>query len=114
MSGETMQGRRLPEGYHDFTREWATANGRDEQPCEAGDYWKQNHRSSNDAQDYAPEQEHRSWDWYVCDPQSRVGRLGDHSVVEHEDGTITVSPSILNAGGGTWHGFLEHGVWRSC
>lgn len=32
-------------------------------------------------------------------------------VVEHEDGTISVSPSILDHGSG-WHGFLEHGCWR--
>jgi hypothetical protein len=42
------------------------------------------------------------------------------SVEEHEDGTITTSPSILSKGpvtfGGAeyaeWHGYLEHGVWR--
>jgi hypothetical protein len=40
------------------------------------------------------------------------------SMVEHEDGTITLSPSInlhptpgLDEQG--WHGFLERGVWRS-
>lgn len=49
-----------------------------------------------------------------------LGTLRNHSVVEHEDGTISVSPSIFI--GGTFgsenkaielfHGFLEHGVWR--
>lgn len=39
--------------------------------------------------------------------------LSAHKVVEHEDGTITVSPSILVTGhDGSWHGFLERGVWR--
>jgi hypothetical protein len=45
------------------------------------------------------------------------------TVTEHEDGTITVSPSIFWGEGGypnsppewavahTWHGFLEHGEW---
>ena len=51
--------------------------------------------------------------WYVRDPNGRVGRLEDHAVVEHEDGTITVSPSILDASPGGWHGFLERGEWRS-
>lgn len=40
-----------------------------------------------------------------------------HSVTEHEDGTITVSPSIhqQNQSGETlWHGWLERGVWREC
>lgn len=43
-----------------------------------------------------------------------TGGLYSHTVVEHEDGTITVSPSILSTGhhGKTWHGYLERGVWR--
>lgn len=41
--------------------------------------------------------------------------LSNHTIVEHEDGTITVSPSILiTRYDGTWHGFLERGVWREC
>lgn len=38
-----------------------------------------------------------------------------HSVTEHEDGTITVSPSIdLSQRDPTfWHGWLERGVFRS-
>lgn len=40
------------------------------------------------------------------------GRLhDDHVVTEHEDGTITVEPSILCRTCG-WHGYLERGVWR--
>jgi len=36
------------------------------------------------------------------------------TVTEHEDQTITVSPSIfVNRGRpNAWHGFLERGVWR--
>jgi len=44
-------------------------------------------------------------------------RISRHSITVHEDGTITASPSILmNFGrrGVTWHGYLEHGVWREC
>lgn len=51
--------------------------------------------------------------WYVCDPNGVVGRLVDHIVTEHEDGTITVSPSILDAAPDGWHGYLERGEWRS-
>ena len=46
------------------------------------------------------------------------GSLSKHTVTEHEDGTITVSPSILITMRGpedvekTWHGFLEKGIWR--
>ena len=55
--------------------------------------------------------------WHACCPRGHLGNLGGHEVVEHEDGTITVSPSILITDGETkdqWHGFLEHGVWREC
>lgn len=52
--------------------------------------------------------------WYACTPCGRhVANLTAHTVTEHEDGTVSVSPSILITGHGpTWHGFLEHGVWR--
>jgi hypothetical protein len=54
---------------------------------------------------------------FLCrppDPRFQSGNLSGHSVVEHEDGTITVSPSILitEPNVGQWHGFLERGVWR--
>lgn len=55
--------------------------------------------------------------WYARPPGQRMGCLKNHDVTEHEDGTITVSPSIeiLGDGGVTlWHGFLERGVWREC
>lgn len=43
-----------------------------------------------------------------------------HSIVEHEDGTVTVEPSIRqdfrppvgeSPGTPAWHGFLRRGVW---
>lgn len=57
--------------------------------------------------------------WYAVPPGTEfLAGLARHGVVEHEDGTITVSPSILvqqpNATPPTWHGFLERGVWREC
>jgi len=50
--------------------------------------------------------------WYIRDPLGRVGQLRDHAVTEHQDGTVTVSPSILDERPGGWHGFLERGIWR--
>lgn len=54
--------------------------------------------------------------WYGCPPEpldtdgfALLAGLSAHQVTEHEDGTITVSPSILIR---EWHGFLERGVWR--
>ena len=34
------------------------------------------------------------------------------TVTEHDDGSITVTPSIRCTFTG-WHGYLEHGVWRT-
>jgi hypothetical protein len=53
-------------------------------------------------------------DWLVCLPTGELGNISGHTITEHEDGTITVSPSILDIipGGGGYHGWLEHGVWR--
>ncbi len=52
--------------------------------------------------------------WLCCDPVGHLGDLRKHAVTEHEDGTITVSPSILIKGRTTWHGYLERGIWREC
>ncbi len=51
--------------------------------------------------------------WYVRPPGCHMGSIRNHEVTEHEDGTITVSPSILIQGEANWHGFLEKGVWRA-
>lgn len=42
--------------------------------------------------------------------------LARHTIVEHEDGTITVTPSILVSQGkkAEWHGYITAGVWISC
>jgi hypothetical protein len=55
--------------------------------------------------------------WEARPPNSHTGGLKNHTVIEHEDGTITVSPSILitnNRASGyeVWHGYLERGIWR--
>lgn len=46
-------------------------------------------------------------------PNGEVGHVSTrvHKVVEEDDGTVTIDPSILNQPSG-WHGYLEHGVWR--
>lgn len=61
--------------------------------------------------------------WFCRVPGSAIeegvpgtGNLSLHDVVEHEDGSITASPSILMEGYGGWsgwHGLLERGHWRS-
>jgi len=56
--------------------------------------------------------------WMICFPDGLLGNLKNHSVTEHEDGTITVSPSILVMRNGhnplTVHGYLERGIWKDC
>lgn len=48
-------------------------------------------------------------------PGFGIGNLTKHTVTEHDDGTITVSPSILveTGDGRRWHGWLQRGVWRA-
>ena len=46
---------------------------------------------------------------------SLLAGLRNHKVEEHEDGTISVTPSILTTGhNGQRHGYLTKGVWREC
>ena len=55
--------------------------------------------------------------WYCMTPNGHLGRLAGHQVTSHDDGTITVSPSILISTTGNvqlWHGFLKRGVWEEC
>lgn len=53
--------------------------------------------------------------WEGIAPNGARAALYGHAVTEHEDGTITVSPSILVGESGlSWHGYLERGVWREC
>lgn len=55
--------------------------------------------------------------WYCRPPGSDlIGNISAHQITEHEDGTVSVSPSILinSKQLGSWHGYLERGVWREC
>lgn len=55
--------------------------------------------------------------WYGRAPRGGISNLAKHRVTEHDDGTISVEPSIeMNKSSSNpekyWHGFLEQGVWR--
>jgi len=60
--------------------------------------------------------------WVCRTPNGHYGTIVNHSVIEHKDDTITVSPSILlqtsKDGGKTWiilwHGYLIKGEWKEC
>lgn len=63
---------------------------------------------------YCPVESDGKRTWMVRTPNGHLGNLGAHDVTEHEDGTITVSPSILVSNpqeGELYHGFLVAGVW---
>lgn len=85
-----MQGRRLyPDEHGNIKFE----------SIEPGDYYKSPHTG-----------------WGARLPDGRFCGLNGHKIEEHDDGSITVSPSILVKGGGVdgeWHGFLDRGVWRT-
>jgi hypothetical protein len=95
-----FQGRRLPDGTK-------------QQDLEPGDYCKV--ASDGDLKDF----------WLIRPPNNRegksiVGHLSPkvHKIVEQQDGTITVTPSIKQmAGSGEnewefWHGHLVNGIWH--
>jgi len=65
--------------------------------------------------------------WYACapdrvppvsqyTPDRFLADLSAHDVTEHDDGTITVLPSILitvfTPKPIRWHGYLKRGVWQ--
>ena len=57
------------------------------------------------------------WELYI--PSCGAGLLSKHQVVEHEDGTITVTPSIRMWGHHQHqqimrHGYLTRGMWHGC
>lgn len=67
--------------------------------------------------DYAKREDGKGW--YIRPPGGHIGWVstepGHHTVIEHEDGTITVDPSILHKkhdGTVIWHGYLREGWWE--
>lgn len=95
-----MQGRRvMPDGDG-----WLAPN------LHPGEYGR--HTNAEAIADWA----RQGW-WQCCAPDGSQGSINPekHRVTEHEDGTITVSPSLdwsqIKPSG--WHGWLERGVWRS-
>lgn len=89
-----MTGRRLPDvAWDDYS------NKGDE--AKPGDYYKIGEKL-----------------WALKAPNGAEGTVTTaHIVVEHEDGTVSIMPSLIfldNNGQQVWHGYLERGVWRSC
>jgi hypothetical protein len=86
-----------------------------------GAYWKYLDRKTGEPMDCGDEAAAKGnltrTVWGINVPGNGVGTLRLHTVREHDDGTISVRPgdgssnSILQ---GTWHGYIEHGVWTEC
>lgn len=107
-------------------RVYADANGWFSDKLEPGDYVKIDPKNNADGTPLPADWAWRTHYpyWIGCAPNGHACALGAHKVEEHEDGTITVSPSILISRGGPksagnkpyeelFHGFLERGVWRT-
>lgn len=56
--------------------------------------------------------------WCIRPPGCHAGGVPKHTVTEHEDGTVTMAPSIVlydadeKGDAVIWHGYLERGNWR--
>lgn len=108
-----MKGRRRPD------------TPRDQLPpdLQPGDYWKVlNVGTGEPAHSDAPSNLTGTvWEIVAPDTGFGVATLASHTVREEDDGTISVRPgdgssnSILVTGAfdKQWHGYIEHGEWRS-
>jgi hypothetical protein len=66
---------------------------------------------------------HENGDWWLYLPgmgkyKDSLARINSNvwSIIEHEDNTITVNPSIRQSTKDRelWHGFLKSGIWSVC
>lgn len=107
-----MKGRRLPD----------TPFGDLPEGLEPGAYWRYLDRHTREPLNmtqYPSNLTGTVWGYYSPDGNG-IGTLVQHTVREHEDGTISVRPgdgssnSILHQGArdDVWHGYIEHGEWR--
>lgn len=93
-----MQGTRLPDGTN---------------PKKPGEYvWMSYKDWKSKPASFTGEGE-----WHIIDPTNHIGAIRErngratHTWIEHKDGTVTFSPSIVMPGG--WHGWLRHGVFSN-
>lgn len=108
-----MQGRRRPD----------TAMDRLPNDLEPGDYWKCLRPYDKLPMNISGNPSNLTGTmWMFSAPNGHgVGTLTLHTVREEEDGTASIRPGdgssnsvLINSGEHTWHGYLEHGVWKEC
>ena len=92
-----------------------------------GDYWKVLDADGSPLKSTHPQNLTKGC-WYVAVPSNRgdeaymLGYLVNHTVREHEDGTISVLPGdgssnsiLINRGQReSWHGYIRRGVFDKC
>lgn len=92
---------------------------------ESGDFWKILDKMTGKPKISESPSNLTKTCWYVVVPLDGDYGLGDltnHTVREHDDGTISVkaddgsSNSILvhDSQGKSWHGYIDHGVFEEC
>jgi hypothetical protein len=112
-AGDTTQGRRVADvPFGDLPAD-----------IEPGAYWKYLDKSGEPMQCSAEQRASGNLTggvWGFSAPNGAgIGTLMLHTVREHEDGTATIAPGdgssnsvLISGAGSSWHGYLEHGVWR--
>lgn len=114
--GKTLQGRRLPD----------TFEGDLPGDIRPGDYWKVLDATGVPQKSTAPSNLTGTV-WRVAVPLGigdeafSLGNLVNHTVREHEDGTISVLPGdgssnsiLVGRRGESWHGYIRRGVLEEC
>jgi hypothetical protein len=111
-----LQGRRRPD----------TVEGDLPPDIQPGDYWKIMSSEGVPKLSTHPENLTKTC-WYVVVPLGHgedaytFGNLINHTVREHEDGTISVLPGdgssnsiLVRRGKESWHGYIRKGVFEEC
>lgn len=92
----------------------------------AGDYWRYLDRKTGEPKDCGDDHAARGnltrgvWGFVSPIDVDAMGLLSLHTVRENEDGTATIAPNdgssnsvrITRTPLSSWHGYLDHGVWR--
>ncbi len=111
-----LQGRRRPD----------TPKSNLPDDVQPGDYWKILNADGTEKRSTTPSNLTGTC-WHIAVPLGRgedsyaLGNLINHTVREHEDGTISVLPGdgssnsiLVRRGERSWHGYVRNGVLEEC
>lgn len=84
-----------------------------------GDYWRVLQPSTGEPMTSGSDTNLTGTVW-MCAFDMGIGTLSNHTVREEEDGTASIRPDdgssnavLIRGPLGEFHGYLEHGVWRT-